>query len=162
MDFILTNLPLILCLLVGVALLVLEVFLPGFGLPGIAGLILLSAGIVMTWISYGVAAGLGVTLIALALAGICISVSVKSASHGKLAKSALILNDVSRAAENEEREALMGREGETMTVLNPAGIAEFDGVRLNVVSEASYMTKGTKVKVIQVEGNRIVVRETKG
>jgi len=49
-----------------------------------------------------------------------------------------------------------------MTVLNPAGIAEFDGVRLNVVSEASYMTKGTKVKVIQVEGNRIVVRETKG
>lgn len=162
LEFILTNLPLILCLLVGVALLVLEVFMPGFGLPGIAGLVLLSAGIVMTWISYGVAAGLGVTLISLALAGICISVSVKSAAHGKVANSALILNEVIQPEEKEEREALLGREGETLTVLNPAGIAEFDGVRLNVVSEASYMAKGTRVKVIQVEGNRIVVRETKG
>lgn len=161
-DFILTNLPLILCLLTGVALLVLEVFVPGFGLPGIAGLILLSAGIVMTWINYGTAAGLGVTLVALALTGISISVSVRSASHGKVAKSALILNEVIQPEENEEKEALLGREGVTMTALNPAGIAEFDGVRLNVVSEASYMEKGTKVKVIQVEGNRIVVRETKG
>ena len=90
------------------------------------------------------------------------SVSVKSAAHGKVANSALILNEVIQPEEKEEREALLGREGETLTVLNPAGIAEFDGVRLNVVSEASYMAKGTRVKVIQVEGNRIVVRETKG
>ena len=161
-DFILTNLPLILCLLVGVGLLVLEVFIPGFGICGISGLVLLAVGILMTWLHYGVAAGLGVTLIALALAGICISVSVRSASHGKVAKSALILNEVIAPEENEEIEALLHREGITMTVLNPAGIAEFDGVRLNVVSEARYMEKGTKVQVIHVEGNRIVVRETKG
>ena len=68
-DFILTNLPLILCLLVGVGLLVLEVFIPGFGICGISGLVLLAVGILMTWLHYGVAAGLGVTLIALALFG---------------------------------------------------------------------------------------------
>ena len=152
----------ILCLLVGVGLLVLEVFIPGFGICGISGLVLLAVGILMTWLNYGVAAGLGATLIALALAGICISLSVRSASHGKLAQSALILDEVIQPQENEEKEALLHREGITMTVLNPAGIAEFDGVRLNVVSEASYMAKGTKVSVIHVEGNRIVVRETKG
>ena len=44
-------------------------------------------------------------------------------------------------------------------MLNPVGIAEFDGVRLNVVSEGSYLEKGTKVRVQQVEGNKIIVRK---
>ncbi len=162
LDVILTNLPLVLCLLVGVALLVLEVFVPGFGLPGISGLILLSVGIVITWNTYGSVAGLAVTLIALALAGISISVSIKSAATGKLSKSALILNRVTQPVEHEDTEALLGKEGVTATVLNPVGIAEFDGVRLNVVSEGSYLEKERNVQVTKVEGNKIIVKEMKG
>lgn len=162
LDFVATNLPLILCLLTGVALLVLEVFVPGFGLPGISGLILLTAGILMTWLNYGTVAGLAVTLISLALAGISISISIKSAASGKLSKSALILNDVTKPVDNEETEAFMNREGTTTTVLNPVGIADFDGVRLNVVSEDSYMEKDTRVRVTRVEGTKITVREIKG
>ncbi len=162
LDVILTNLPLVLCLLVGVALLVLEVFVPGFGLCGISGLILLTVGIVITWNTYGSVAGLAVTLIALALAGISISVSIKSAATGKLSKSALILNRVTQPMEHEDTEELIGKEGITATVLNPVGIAEFDGVRLNVVSEGSYMAKGAKVRITQIDGAKIIVRETKG
>ena len=162
LDVILTNLPLVLCLLVGVALLVLEVFVPGFGLPGISGLILLSIGIVITWTTYGSVAGLAVTLIALALAGISISVSIKSAATGKLSKSALILNQVTQPVEHEDTEELVGKEGITATVLNPVGIAEFDGVRLNVVSEGSYMAKGAKVRIAQIDGAKIIVREIQG
>ena len=159
LNVILTNLPLILCLITGVGLLVVEVFVPGFGLPGISGIVLLVVGIGLTWSTYGAVAGLAVTLIALALAGISISVSVKSAATGKLSKSALILNEVTQPVEHEEAEALTGKEGVTATVLNPVGIAEFDGVRLNVVSEGSYLEKGAKVKVQQVEGNKIIVRK---
>lgn len=159
LNVILTNLPLILCLITGVALLVVEVFVPGFGLPGISGIVLLVIGIVLTWNTYGPVAGLAVTLIALALAGISISISVKSAATGKLSKSALILNEVTQPAEHEEGDALLGKEGVTDTVLNPVGIAVFDGVRLNVVSEGSYLEKGVKVKVQQVEGNKIIVRK---
>lgn len=162
LDVILTNLPLVLCLLVGVALLVLEVFVPGFGLPGISGLVLLSVGIVITWTTYGSVAGLAVTLIALALAGISISVSIKSAATGKLSKSALILNQVTQPVEHEDTEELVGKEGITATVLNPVGIAEFDGVRLNVVSEGSYMAKGAKVRIAQIDGAKIIVREIQG
>ena len=162
MEFIALNLPLILCLAVGVALLVLEVFVPGFGLPGISGLILVSVGVFMTWRQYGMMAGLTVTLLSLAVAGISISISIKSASSGKLSKSALVLNDVIEPEEKEEMNALVGKEGVALTVLNPVGVAEFDGVRLNVVSEGSYLEKGTKVRVLLVEGSRIVVREIKG
>ncbi len=159
LNVILTNLPLILCLITGVGLLVVEVFVPGFGLPGVSGIVLLAVGIGLTWTTYGAVAGLAVTLIALALAGISISVSVKSAATGKLSKSELILNEVTKPVEHEEAEALNGKEGVTATVLNPVGIAEFDGVRLNVVSEGSYLEKGTKVRVQQVEGNKIIVRK---
>ena len=159
LNAILTNLPLVLCLLIGVGLLVVEVFVPGFGLPGISGIVLTVVGVVLTWNAYGPVAGLAVTLISLALAGIAISVSIKSAATGKLSKSALILNEVTAPVEHEEAEALTGKEGVTATVLNPVGIAEFDGVRLNVVSEGSYLEKGVRVRVQQVEGNKIIVRK---
>lgn len=162
LDFILTNLPLVLCLMSGVALLVLEVFIPGFGLPGVSGLILLTIGIVITWSAYGAVAGLAVMLIALALAGISISLSVKSATNGKLSRSELILNDVTASVDHEDAETLMGRTGETLTVLNPVGFADFDGVRLNVVTEGTYLEKGTRVKVTHVEGNKIIVRKVEG
>ena len=104
-------------------------------------------------------AGLAVTLIALALAGISISVSIKSAATGKLSKSALILHDVTQPVEHEDTEALLGKEGVTATVLNPVGIAEFDGVRLNVVSEGNYLGKGVRVRIQQIDGAKIIVRE---
>ena len=162
LQIIVTNLPLILCLLVGVALLVVEVFVPGFGLPGVSGLALLIAGIVITWNTYGPVAGLAVTIISLALAGISISVSVKSAANGRLSRSALILKDTTPAVDHEDTEALLGREGQTLTVLNPVGVADFDGVRLNVVSEGTYLSKDVRVKVTKVEGTKIIVREIPG
>ena len=40
-----------------------------------------------------------------------------------------------------------------------AGIAEFDGVKLNVVSDGDFVAQGKTIVVLRVEGNRIVVRE---
>jgi len=161
LAFILANLPLIICLIAGVALLVVEVFVPGFGLPGISGMVLLVAGVVLTWNNYGMAAGLSVSLIALALAGIAVSMSIKSASHGRISRSALILKDETPAADNEALTALLGQEGVTTSVLSPVGMAEFDGVRLEVLSECAYLGKDVKVVVHRIEGNHIIVRELK-
>ena len=52
----------------------------------------------------------------------------------------------------------MGRQGRTTSVLRPAGIADFDGVRLNVVTEGGFLEGGQMVEIIRVEGKRIVVR----
>ncbi len=161
LNFIVTNLPLILCLVVGVGLIVLEVFLPGFGLPGISGIILLVVSVVLTWINYGVIAGLAMTIIALALAGLAISASLKSAATGKLSRSSLILTGGEKPPEESEMDAFLGKEGVTTTVLRPAGIAEFDGVRLNVVSDGEYIAKDQRVVVTLVEGTRILVKAAK-
>ena len=44
------------------------------------------------------------------------------------------------------------------TVLRPAGTADFEGVKLDVVTEGEFIEKGRPLEVIRVEGRRIVVR----
>jgi len=54
--------------------------------------------------------------------------------------------------------SLMGEEGVAVTMLRPAGMARINNRRLNVVTEGGIIEKGTRVKVVDLEGNRIVVR----
>ena len=74
----------------------------------------------------------------------------------------MVLNDVAVPAEsagNSDMNYFIGREGVTHTPLRPAGIGEFDGVKLNVVSDGEFIALGKPIRVQSVEGNRIVVRE---
>ena len=59
----------------------------------------------------------------------------------------------------DERKDLIGREGTVLTELRPAGSALIDDAPVDVVSEGAYLEKGTAVKVIAVNGNRVVVRK---
>lgn len=163
MEFIIANLPIVICALVGVILLVVEVFMPGFGIPGVAGLALLLASIVMTWMSHGAYAGLGATLVVMALAGIVLSLSLRSATKGRMSKSSLVLRDTMDAPQEQpELERLIGVEGTAVTVLRPAGIAAIDGQRINVVSKGEFIGKDEPVVIEAIEGARVVVRRVKG
>jgi membrane-bound serine protease (ClpP class) len=51
-----------------------------------------------------------------------------------------------------------GHTGVALSPLRPAGIAEIDGTRLDVVSDGGFIDAGTSIEVTRVEGNRIVVR----
>lgn len=53
---------------------------------------------------------------------------------------------------------LIGKEGITRTALRPSGTAIVDGERLDVVTEGSFVEKDMPVRVVKVEGSRIVVR----
>lgn len=163
MDFIVNNLPTIICLIFGLGLVVVEVFLPGFGLPGITGSILLIASIVLTWINISPMAALGLTLIVLAAVAIAITISLKSAANGRLSRSSIVLKSQEKPDEGYQAtvdmDVFIGKEGVTTTVLRPAGVADFDGVRLNVVSEGDFIAENVKVRIISAEGSRILVRQ---
>jgi membrane-bound serine protease (ClpP class) len=51
-----------------------------------------------------------------------------------------------------------GQHGRAATVLRPAGIADFDGERVDVVSDGELIEPDTPIEVVHVDGNRIVVR----
>ena len=162
LEFIAANMPILICFVIGIGLMVLEAFMPGFGLPGISGIILEVVAVALTWMNHGPVAALGMTLIILSILAIAISMSLRSAANGKLSRSKLVLNDTeSNEAgyrSTEDLEVFLGKEGVTTTVLRPTGMAEFDGVRLNVVSEGEFIQSGTRVQIVRVEGSRILVR----
>lgn len=163
LSFCADNLPIIICFLTGIGFLILECFMPGFGVPGITGCVLEVIALVITWFNHGPMATLGLLLIVLAVLAIAISTSLRSLSKGKLRNSKLVLNETEsneagyRSA--EDLKVFLGCEGTTSTVLRPAGIADFDGVRMNVSSEGDYIPAGTKVRIISVEGQKILVRK---
>ena len=152
--------PIIICVRAGVILLIVEAFMPGFGVPGISGIILLLAGVAMTWYEYGAMVGLGTTVAVLALVGVAISVSLKSASSGRLSKSELILNDTETPpSENADMQLLVGKEGVVKNTLRPVGTAEFDCGKLHVTSDGEYVSEGQKVRIVRVEGTQIFVNK---
>ena len=163
MDFILQNLPMLIALIVGIVLLVVEALMPGFGLPGVSGVALLGVAIYLTWSNYGSLAGIGATLAVLALAGICVTLTLRSASSGRLSRTALVLKGTSSKEEgyaaSEDLSKYMGMEGVALTVLRPSGIASFGGQRVNVVSRGEFIEKQAAVRVVETEGARVVVQK---
>ena len=162
LELIVLNLPIVILFVIGVALLVLEAFMPGFGVAGISGIVVEAIAIALTWLNNGPIAALGMLLIILSVIAIAISMSLRSATNGRLSKSRLILRETeSNEAgyrSTEDMEVFLGREGQTTTVLRPTGIAEFEGVRLNVVSEGEFIASGTTVRIVRIEGSRVLVR----
>lgn len=162
LEFIALNFPIVICFIIGVVLMVLEAFMPGFGIAGISGIVVEIIAVTLTWLNHGPVAALGMLLVILSVIAIAISMSLRSATNGRLSKSRIILRDTEsneagyRSA--EDMEVFLGRDGKAITVLRPTGIAEFDGVRLNVVSEGEFIAMGTAVRIVRIEGSRILVR----
>jgi membrane-bound ClpP family serine protease len=162
LEFIAANLPIIICFVVGIGLLILEAFMPGFGAPGITGVILEVITLVMTWFEHGPVATLAMLLIVLLVLAIAISTSLRSITKGRLSKSSLVHSETESNEDGyrsiEDLAVFMDKEGIATSVLRPTGIADFDGVRLNVSSEGDYIPAGTKVRIIKVEGAKILVK----
>ena len=150
-------LPIGLCLLFGAGLMILEVFLPGFGLPGISGLVLIAAGIVMAAIQHGMLMAVVILLVVIALLALVVSWVMRSAARGDY-HSEIFLKDKDELNTREDMQVLIGKTGRTTSVLRPAGIGDFDGVRLNVVTEGDFIERDMPIEIVSVEGRRIVVR----
>ena len=156
------NIPELILLLVGVGLLVFEMYIPGFGAPGMLGIAALVLGFLL--LAPTLEQGLLLFVILAAILCVALSICLITASRGRLSKSKLALNDVAiapDAAENNDLNYFIGKEGMCHTALRPAGIGEFDGVKLNVVSDGEFIAQGRRIRVQKVAGNRIVVTELK-
>lgn len=54
---------------------------------------------------------------------------------------------------------LLGAEGVALTSLRPGGTGQFGDKRVSVATESDFIDKNTPIKVVEVEGNRVVVRK---
>ncbi|MFZ5351686.1 MAG: NfeD family protein [Bacillota bacterium] len=145
--------------MLGFILVIVEMHMPGFGLPGISGTILLIMGIFLT--AKSLIDALVLIIIILALLGMSLILVLQSATKGRLSKHLILnesLNKESGYIGTEDLEYLLGKEGRALTVLRPSGTGDFDGVRLDVVTEGEYIEKDENIRIIKVQGRRIVVK----
>ena len=152
------DVPILLCLILGAALMIVEVFLPGFGLPGVSGIVLIGAGTVIIWLKAGALTALATLLVVIAVLTVLISYMMRRATEGG-AHARIFLREKEELRSGEDMQVLLGKQGRTTSVLRPAGIGDFDGVRLNVVTEGNFIERDKPIEIVNVDGARIVVRE---
>ena len=153
MPTIVWTLILLVCAL---GLFVLEILNPGFGLPAIAGIVLLAADVYITARTLQEALILGLIAGLIVLAFLVIGARI--ISRGKLPKSLILDQAEEDYRSSEDLSALLGTTGRTVTVLRPAGMAELGGRKVDVVTQGEFLDKDSLVEVVEAAGGRIVVR----
>ena len=64
-------------------------------------------------------------------------------------------------ASKGDLEKLLSVEGTTVTTLRPSGVANIEGKRVDVITTGEMLPKNTRIKVVEVKGNRVVVKPTR-
>jgi membrane-bound serine protease (ClpP class) len=135
----------------GMVLMVAEVaVIPGFGVAGVASAALLAGAVVLAWQRFGIIWGVGALLGAAAATGAVLLIVPRTRAGRALVLSTALKPPVSAAA-------TVGQEGVSVTALRPAGAAEFAGKRLDVVTDGVFLEAGRPIRVVAVEGARVVV-----
>ncbi|MGI6160580.1 MAG: NfeD family protein [Christensenellales bacterium] len=151
----------ILLFVIGLALLIIEMNIPGFGVAGSLGIIMLIVGVFLQ--SGSLLEAVLIIALLLVVIGAAFGFIMWRAATGRMTKSKLILKErfVKDAGymSNEDLSALIGSEGNTTTALRPAGVAEIAGRKIDVVSEGEFIEAGSQVIVEKVEGRRVVVKK---
>jgi membrane-bound serine protease (ClpP class) len=145
----------IVLLLVGVLLILAETVLPGM-IAGIVGFFCLMGGVAASYAQFGLRTGNHVLLGVLVglLAGTL--VWLKFFPQTRIAR--LFISQKSVGNLGVENPSLLGQTGTAFSHLRPSGMALINGQRVDVVTEGAMIDKGTPIKVVAIEGLRIVVR----
>jgi len=145
---------------VGVLAILLELLMPGWDsyigvFVGIAAFV--AAAVVAVMTIEGAWFFIGALMALLVVGGYGLYLFIKRKQlHG-----GMILTDVDEAPQVDVS-GFVGKEGKVMTVLRPSGEVDFNGVRMEVSSDGPLIEKGSKVRVIQTQANRIIVSAIEG
>ncbi|MFO1530025.1 MAG: NfeD family protein [Kiritimatiellia bacterium] len=141
----------------GLLMILVEVFMPGAVFGVIGGVLLVAAG-VTSFAAFGSTGGVWACLGLLLGGGGILLLWLKIFPHTPIGR-ALTLRDDTPGRANPDASPLMDAEGESLSDLRPAGMARIAGARRDVLAESGWVDAGRRVRVVKVEGGRVVVRE---
>lgn len=153
----------------GILLIALEVFvLPGVTVAGVAGVAALVAGLGMALVGAGATPAIIIgalgrvaisLLLAMAGAFALLPLLPRLPFGRRLVLATGMEADLGYVSAPESDYRWLGRTGTALSPLRPAGYADIDGARVDVVSDGGFIDAGTAIVVSRVDGNRIVVRQ---
>jgi membrane-bound serine protease (ClpP class) len=148
---------------IGLVAIFAELLIPAFGLIGIAGLGSVVAAVVFAYNHHGDALGTVVLATALVTTPLALFLGLKYFPRTFIGKRLILTDSFDRdrgyaSYTSESYEGLVGKEGRARTTLRPSGMADIDGRKHSVVTAGEFIEKDAAVRVVRVEGSRIVVR----
>ncbi len=170
----------IVCMVIGIVLIVVEIFvIPGFTVAGISGIALVFIGLLATFLPeepghsfpfywpslpssmYYLKAA--VTTVVCSMAASLVGMVMLSRVLPRLPVLGRIIPANPTPSEVQVGDAYrglarVGDTGETVGPLRPAGKARFSGELVDVVTQGEYLAAGARVEVMEHRGNRVVVR----
>jgi len=145
-------------LISGLLLVGAEVFVPGGILGAVGGLALLTAAVI-AFAAFGPMAGGYVALAIVLLVAVSIMLWIRIFPRTRIGKKMTVARDLSQAKGTDSSlESLVGKEGEAISDLRPSGFARIDGERVDVITQGVMIHKGEKIRVVETESNRVVVK----
>ena len=152
-----TALTVTLLIVGGIVLLAIELFIvPGFSVPGIAGILLIGYGVYLSSGAYGITGAVVTLVISVAASVLLIWAALKSRALGRV----WLGHDARTYHAVDDYSVLADARGVTVTACRPAGAARFGDDRYDVVTDGDYLAAGTPVIVTGIEGTRIVVAQS--
>ncbi len=151
-------------ILVGVLAILIETIVPAFGMiAAVGGGGSIIAAVALTYAHRGPAEGTLVLMSAIVIVPATLFLAFKlfpRSPIGKLLINTASLNSVGGYTSHTQENYLdlQGAEGTTATPLRPVGVAIINGKKYSVVSASEFIEKDARIRVIRVEGSRIVVR----
>ena len=147
----------IIVLLIGIVLIGVEFFIPGFGVPGILGILCTIGGIFLAGKTMYERITVGAITIVVIAVMLVVSIIVFNSKKVKSPiKLETDLQGKNLFIEEKDMEYLIGRKGTAITDLKPSGKGEFDGVKLDVIT-SGYIAKGSELKITAIKNNKIFV-----
>ena len=143
----------------GAVLLGLEVFVPG-GVVGTIGILLLLWAAFIALNTVGGAVGIALAVLALVVGCVMLFIVVKLFPNSFIGRNLSLEADMKEShAADQSLVDLIGAEGVCSTVLRPSGFVELKGKRVDVVTRGENVEQGARVRVVEVEGSRVVVEK---
>jgi len=170
----------ILIFLAGLVLLMLEFFVvPGFGVTGVSGIVLIIASLVLTLVfnvgfkfnfnpefnASAYVSKMTILVLVSSLAGFFISLwlgkklILAETRFGSLALRTELESDKGFTSQDMRNEQYVGKEGVAQTILRPSGKINIDGDILDATAEHGYIESGEKVKVSKFENAQLFVKK---
>jgi membrane-bound serine protease (ClpP class) len=154
--------------LAGVILVIVEIFfVPGFGVPGVLGLICVITALVLSLIGMPIDVSFETGLLADAMTRVLLSllgafvlalVVMRMLSRTEFGRALVLQTAEAGWLSAPPASDLVGRVGEALTDLRPGGKVIIDGARCDATSEREFIGKGARVRVVGKEGHELIVR----
>jgi membrane-bound serine protease (ClpP class) len=161
MNFVKDLLTIILGLLGAMFFFFMEIFvIPGFGIMGILGIVILALTVFIAYKSLGYEAAFYTILAGLVIGASSLYYFFKKKLFKRTTLQYKLSKEDGFAVRHFLAEEFMDKEGTALTNLRPVGIIEIDNERLDAVAEGdTFIKKGSKIKVVGIEGNKLVVQK---